>query len=81
MWRALVAVALFLVLAEAPASGAQALTPLEIDWEQIFRLECLGFSLQPGRADTSTYPSLAATASMTCASTPSTVSSAKRPTR
>jgi hypothetical protein len=39
MWRLLVAVSLFLLLAGAPVSGAQALTPLEVDWEQIFRLE------------------------------------------
>jgi hypothetical protein len=39
MWRVLVAVSLFLLLAGAPASGAQALTPLEIDWQQVFRLE------------------------------------------
>lgn len=39
MRRVLVAVVLFLLLAGVPGSGAQALTPLEIDWEQIFRLE------------------------------------------
>lgn len=30
---------LFLLLAGAPSSGAQSLTPLEIDWAQVFRLE------------------------------------------
>lgn len=39
MWRLPVAVSLFLLLAGASGSGAQSLTPLEIDWEQIFRLE------------------------------------------
>lgn len=39
MRRVLVAVSLFLLLAGAPGSGAQSLTPLEIDWEQVFRLE------------------------------------------
>jgi hypothetical protein len=37
MWRILVAVSLFLLLAGAPVSGA--LAPLEVDWDQIFRLE------------------------------------------
>jgi hypothetical protein len=39
MWRVLVAASLFLLLAGVPGSGAQSLSPLEIDWEQIFRLE------------------------------------------
>jgi hypothetical protein len=39
MGRVLVAVSLFLLLAGVPGSGAHALSPLEIDWEQIFRLE------------------------------------------
>jgi hypothetical protein len=39
MWRVLVAVSVFLLLAGVPGAGAQSLTPLEIDWAQIFRLE------------------------------------------
>jgi hypothetical protein len=39
MRRVLVAISLFLLLAGVAGSGAQSLTPLEIDWEQIFRLE------------------------------------------
>jgi hypothetical protein len=39
MRRVLVAVSLLLLLAEASDSGAQSLTPLEIDWQQIFRFE------------------------------------------
>ena len=39
MRRVPVAVALFLLLAGAPSSWAQSLTPLEIDWAQVFRLE------------------------------------------
>ena len=39
MWRVPVAVALFLLLVGAPSSWAQSLTPLEIDWAQVFRLE------------------------------------------
>jgi len=39
MGRVLVTIALFLLLAGAPSSWAQSLTPLEIDWAQVFRLE------------------------------------------